>query len=551
MANQDKIRALLKQAVDAARDGKNNQAVVLLHEVTDLDEQNERAWYLLATLTDDPQEKRIYLENVLYANPHNERAQEMLNALTTQKPKASSGISSRTQLFLSVGALVVFLIVEASLVGVGFNRRSNATATAVSIAATSRQQELIINETAAAEATENTGATATAIREATAIIETQTATAGPSNTPTFDPTNLTPPPTWTPSPAAGGAVAANPSDSNEDGNAEASAYPPPPADLFTDNFIMAWGGFDDNSNGLSQLRRYDLDNSGEFTVITGNEQADGSGRLETNGVSVNPSSGQHMIYLVEFEDATTGLERATIAGRQTQLVNVLWRAQERILNASQPLHSFDGSQLVFTGEGGGSATREVWLVDFDAAISSTGTVLQQITNDTAEYSSPTISPDNSQIVVVRADPDSGNEPDLYLVDVATGEQTALTQDGFGLTERQVTFSPDGQTVIYSAAEGNDPGAPGDLIQLNLSSGSARPVLRTIDIDERNPVFSLDGRYLAYASDETGPYNIYIRDLQSGDTFQVSNEALDPVFPGSWYQPGVVAPRPLLETLPES
>ncbi len=543
MANQDQINKLLKQAVEAARSGNNNQARVLLDEITDLDEKNERAWYLLATLTDDPQEKRIYLENVLYANPHNERAQQMLNALDGRdKSTANKGVSSRARLYIGVALIIVFLIAEVALIGVGFNRRSNATATAVAFAATSTQQRIEIDDAAAQAATETSAAQQTAVREATAIIETQTATAGPSNTPTFDPTNLTSPPTWTPADLPNGGAGAA-----EGAGGEELLYPAPPAEVFAGQFIMAWGGFDDNNNGLFPLRRYDLDAGGVFSVI--GDDGGGVDRLETNNVTVNPATGTHMVYVVELVDTTTALERATIRGRESQLVSDLWGTLERVLNTEQAHYALDGSKLVFIGESNTTNTKEIWMIDFDLPPTPNSVPLIQITADDTQYSSPIVSVDNSQIIAIQADPNNANEPDLVSIDIASGQITQLTQDGFGLAEQEATISPDGQTVVYVASEGNDPDAPADLIQLNLNSLSARPVIRTVDIDERNPVFSADGRYLAYASDESGVYNIYIRDLETGDTFQLSNETLDPVFPGSWYQPGVVPERPPLETLP--
>jgi hypothetical protein len=47
-----------------------------------------------------------------------------------------------------------------------------------------------------------------------------------------------------------------------------------------------------------------------------------------------------------------------------------------------------------------------------------------------------------------------------------------------------------------------------------SPQTARPLLAT-PFDERNPTVSRDGRWLAYASNETGAFEIYVRSLAEG------------------------------------
>ncbi|MEM6282453.1 MAG: hypothetical protein AAF787_09700, partial [Chloroflexota bacterium] len=141
MAN-DEISRLLKQGVEAARAGERDRAKELLLQVTDMDSSNERAWFLLASLENDPEDKQIYLENVLFVNPNNEKAQQMLDALerSRSKSKSGGGMSNRGRLYVGAGLAIAWVIVQAVLLSAGFARRGNATATAVSIASTQTRQ---------------------------------------------------------------------------------------------------------------------------------------------------------------------------------------------------------------------------------------------------------------------------------------------------------------------------------------------------------------------------------------------------------------------------
>jgi Tol biopolymer transport system component len=53
-------------------------------------------------------------------------------------------------------------------------------------------------------------------------------------------------------------------------------------------------------------------------------------------------------------------------------------------------------------------------------------------------------------------------------------------------------------------------------------------------DDRYPVPSPDGRWLAFASSRTGVWEIYVLDLNDGALYQVTNSEA-PDFPSDWVQ----------------
>ncbi len=75
------IEGMLNEAQRELDAGRSNEAMTLLLRVTELDERNETAWFLLAQAVGTDDEKRTCLDNVLIINPNNEGAREMLNDL--------------------------------------------------------------------------------------------------------------------------------------------------------------------------------------------------------------------------------------------------------------------------------------------------------------------------------------------------------------------------------------------------------------------------------------------------------------------------------------
>jgi len=71
----------LKQAIEAARNGRREQARDLLLRVVETDARNERAWLWLSGVVDDPSDVQVCLENVLALNPANTRARQGLEWL--------------------------------------------------------------------------------------------------------------------------------------------------------------------------------------------------------------------------------------------------------------------------------------------------------------------------------------------------------------------------------------------------------------------------------------------------------------------------------------
>ena len=150
------------------------------------------------------------------------------------------------------------------------------------------------------------------------------------------------------------------------------------------------------------------------------------------------------------------------------------------------------------------------------------------------YAQAAFSPDARQIAVIRTDIETGN-PDVWIVDVATGRGRALTSDA--AVDSAPIWSPDGKSVAYASARDSGTtimrrAVDGDLpeeVLYRKDAGAAiltdwsrdgrflafwanegmfiLPVTGTREPiaigDGRAPRFSPDGRWLAYNGPDTG------------------------------------------------
>ena len=90
-----------------------------------------------------------------------------------------------------------------------------------------------------------------------------------------------------------------------------------------------------------------------------------------------------------------------------------------------------------------------------------------------------------------------------------------------------SWTADGQVAAF--VEG-DPTTATDIWTLRLSDRKAQPFLKT-PANEGGPVFSPDGHWLAYSSDESGPIEVYVQPYPGpGGKWQVStNGGTEPVW----------------------
>ncbi|GGP48703.1 bifunctional TolB-family protein/amidohydrolase [Shewanella algicola] len=109
------------------------------------------------------------------------------------------------------------------------------------------------------------------------------------------------------------------------------------------------------------------------------------------------------------------------------------------------------------------------------------------------------------------------EDDTAKWQVNSPENAPLQQIDINVTEgtwMNVNVSPDGKHIIFDLL--------GDIYQMPISGGEAKPIAQGIAW-QMQPVYSPDGKYIAFTSDEDGGDNIWIMEADGSNPHPVTKE----------------------------
>jgi serine/threonine-protein kinase len=155
---------------------------------------------------------------------------------------------------------------------------------------------------------------------------------------------------------------------------------------------------------------------------------------------------------------------------------------------------------------------DVWVLDLDRNTSS------RLTFDASVETSPIWSPDG-QWVVYSSSKDTTGVLVRRRAD-ANGAEERLTSASSNQTPQ--SWSPDGRLIVYSERNLNNI----DLWLLPIAAGPGKPEPFLVrPFQDRGGVFSPDGKFVAYLTNETGRNEVIVRQFpDTGKTWQVSNTA---------------------------
>ena len=198
----------------------------------------------------------------------------------------------------------------------------------------------------------------------------------------------------------------------------------------------------------------------------------------------------------------------------------------------------------------------------------TGQKLQKI-GTPGRYANPALSPDDRSVAVARVDPDTGTN-DVWLLDLPTGAETRVTFDaasddmpvwsrdgrelafrsnrgqtfafyrkmvgsstpetqllkptGLGPSLTPFGWSPDGRYFTYTAAPDPVRGRHSEIWLQPMLGDRAPLPYRGSAFNVLQAQVSPDGRWLAYASNESSRYDVYVRPFPDGDgKWQISTD----------------------------
>ncbi|MDX2162224.1 MAG: hypothetical protein SF162_12935 [bacterium] len=486
------INDLLRRGIEAARNDDRATARELLQQVVELDDKNEKAWFWLASVVDTLEERRVCLNNVLHINPNNEKAREAMDALESKARKKVNeeevipGVTrSQITLILGGGILIVVVIVVAFAAIVISNNNA--------VAAQNIENTRVVQ--AAIDANN------TATQSSLAITATFEALA--TDTPNFTPTSGIPtlPPTWTPVPS--------------ETPIPTAAVLPPVTGLT--GFLGAYSGRDVLNNGYLNVGYFNLGTGGTWTPITTEY-----GRH----VSFSPN-GQRVVY-ARYDQLlfSSVLTTANINGTDPQGVNTVITGTP-VLEPQQPHYSENGQLITFIARGNTQNT-QVFL--YNVLDNTT----RQLTTSDSVFTHPSISPDGTRIVAVRDDVNSPTPgADLVLIDVNSGGQVPVSNDRSAFIETMPRWLDD-NTIVYSVAPATDPQNYDIFYRQANGGGSPLPLVREPGA-EQYPVISPDRQHMAFASNRTGAWDIYIYNFSNQQLAQLTNTA-EADYPTDWWQP---------------
>jgi Tol biopolymer transport system component len=232
-------------------------------------------------------------------------------------------------------------------------------------------------------------------------------------------------------------------------------------------------------------------------------------------------------------------ERFMLGGEPAPIADQITLSSE-VANLAAFSVSQNGT-LVYRAGDSGQTRQMVW---FDR----TGKAIQGFDRESASTVNPALSPDGTRVVFNRL----SGAFDVWILDAVRGNVTRLTSQPF--IDVQPIWTPDGKRVLFSSGKGKggyslyeqaasgtesdrlilenaegdflsprdvsrdgrfllylrtNPNTGWDIWAMPLTGSEKKPfpVVATT-FEDRDPVFSPDGRWIAYQSDETGRFEIY-------------------------------------------
>ena len=189
----------------------------------------------------------------------------------------------------------------------------------------------------------------------------------------------------------------------------------------------------------------------------------------------------------------------------------------------------------------------------------------EIVGDPGEFLNIDLSPDGQRVAVDKLTPRPGGaERDIWLIDLATGRATPLTDDA--AIDVDPAWSPDGEQIVFNSnrlggwslfmrpsdGSGGDmpllksgtdhytvaawsranvlvfnvsgKNNPSDLSTMSMSGDRTPKAYVTSKHSERNGAFSLDGRWVAHQSDASGRTEIVVRPFPSKEPAETVSRA---------------------------
>jgi Tol biopolymer transport system component len=184
----------------------------------------------------------------------------------------------------------------------------------------------------------------------------------------------------------------------------------------------------------------------------------------------------------------------------------------------------DGKYIAFAGKAGGSDA--INIVEVESGDH------EKLDIQLEGIQSVSWSPNGDMVAFVGI---TASQSDIWVFHIKSKQSTRLTSDLF--SDETPSWSPDSKFVYFASDRkefisiGMLPGdfdiydhdySQKDLYRVNVESKIVERLTSTADVAESNPVVSPDATKMMYLSDENGISNFYIRELETGESYPITN-----------------------------
>jgi Tol biopolymer transport system component len=212
-------------------------------------------------------------------------------------------------------------------------------------------------------------------------------------------------------------------------------------------------------------------------------------------------------------------------GKGFQESELVWvdRAGQRLQTLGEPALFDDielspaGSMVATTVLDPSTSSRDIWLVDAETGLR------QRFTFSPDDDAFAAWSADGERLAWIRYHREGGSEILVRDASGAGGEEPLLD---LGVDFVPDDWSPDGRVLLGHTEASVEAGGAGlsDLWSVELGGEPQLRALAQTPASEYDPVFSPDGRWVAYDSDATGLTQVYVVPFpETGSRWQVSQE----------------------------